>query len=323
MKIISLLPVLNEAWILPHALACLSAFSDVVIVNDQQSDDGSLEICRKFPKVVVLESNESQISTRARWRLLDAARGYEGHNLLWFTDADELVAPASVRRMVERRRDALVPGTIVECGYVHLRTSQTQYQRIGLVYGPQMKAVAFVDDRRMDYDRSRERSIHEPRVPLDGASGTVLADEVKVLHLQWLLPQRTQYRQAWYRCHEWMDGTRSAVAINEAYSHTLPDVPVRTQEVPAEWVEGVTFPDFSIDREPSWSERDVLRWFEERTPEFFEPLEIWHLPALEAAFRRHAGRRPRPDRSYRPPWTTRAMRIGWRALAAARQRLGG
>jgi hypothetical protein len=160
-------------------------------------------------------------------------------------------------------------------------------------------------------------------VPIDGASGVVLADDLRVLHLQWLLPLRTQFRQAWYRCHEWMDGTQTAAAINEAYAGTLPSVPVRTREMPAEWSEGLTFPDFSIDRDVSWSERDLLRWFDERTPEFFEPLEIWHLPSLEAAFRRHAGRRPRPDRSYRPPWPTRAMRLGRRALAAARQRLAG
>ncbi len=323
MKIISLLPVLNEAWVLPEVLACLSAFCDVIIVNDQQSDDGSPEICRRFPKVVVLEADESQISTRARWTLLDAARHYDGHNLLWFTDADELVAPASVQRMVERRREALVPGTVVECTYLHLRTDPAHYQRIGLAYGPQHKPIAFVDDRRMDYDRSRERSIHEPRVPLDGAAGTILADEIHVLHLQWLLPMRTQFRQAWYRCHEWMEGTQTAAAINARYLHTLPSAPVRTSGVPGAWTEGLTFPDFSIDRDVSWSERDVLRWFEERTPEFFEPLEIWHLPALEAAFRRHAGRRPRPDRSYRPSWPTRAMRLGRRAVAAARQRLAG
>ena len=93
MKIIGLVPVRNEAWILPHSLASLSAFCDVVIVSDQNSEDQSREICRRFPKVVLLESAESRISTQVRWQLFDAARGYDGCNLLWCTDADELVAP--------------------------------------------------------------------------------------------------------------------------------------------------------------------------------------------------------------------------------------
>ena len=48
MKIIALLPVRNEAWMLPHSLACLSAFCDVVLVSDQDSEDESREICRAF-----------------------------------------------------------------------------------------------------------------------------------------------------------------------------------------------------------------------------------------------------------------------------------
>ena len=321
MKIIALLPVLNEAWVLPASLACLSAFCDVIIVSDQHSDDASREICRTFPKVVLLESPESQISTRARWTLLDAARDYDGHNLLWYTDADELVSPASVLGAVERRRDALVPGTIVECSYIHLWTSTQRYRQDGWKYSPHAKAIALVDDRRMDYDRSRLTSIHEPRVPLDGASGTLLAEDVHVLHLQWLLPQRTQFRQAWYRCREWLDGGGTAAEINARYALTLPDPRIRTAEVPAAWLDGITLPDFSIDREPSWSDRDVLAWFDERTPEFFEPLEIWHIPSLDEAFRRHAGRRPRPDRSYLPSWPQRAHRFGRRVVSAVRRRL--
>src|SRR5262252_7039295 len=107
MKIIGLLPVKNEAWVLPHALASLTAFCDVVIVADQSSDDESREICRRFAKVVLIESSESRTCTRARWQLVDAARSYDGCNLLWSTDADELVSPPAARSFVDARRAEL------------------------------------------------------------------------------------------------------------------------------------------------------------------------------------------------------------------------
>src|SRR5260221_7948741 len=44
-KIIALLPIRNEAWVLEHALACLSGFCDVIIASDQQSTDDSRAIC--------------------------------------------------------------------------------------------------------------------------------------------------------------------------------------------------------------------------------------------------------------------------------------
>ena len=197
MKIIGLVPVRNEAWVLPHSLASLSGFCDVVIVSDQSSDDESRQICRTFPKVVLLESSECRISTQVRWQLLDAARDYDGCNLLWCTDADELIAPRAARDFFNARSGGLTPGTVVECTYLHLWHSAGRYREYDWRYGPHFKPLALVDDRRMDYDRSRPLSIHEPRVPLDGASGTLRAADVRVLHLQWLLAERTQMRQAW------------------------------------------------------------------------------------------------------------------------------
>jgi hypothetical protein len=96
---------------------------------------------------------------------------------------------------------------------------------------------------------------------------------------------------------------------------------VPTVGVPSEWVTDVTMPDLAIDREPSWQERDILAWFDDRTPEFFEPLEIWHIARLRAAFERRTGRRPRPDRSYVPSWPQRARTFGRRVVGAARRRL--
>jgi glycosyltransferase involved in cell wall biosynthesis len=319
-KIIGLVPVRNEAWVLPHSLASLSGFCDVVIVSDQNSDDESREICRRFPKVVLLESAECRISTQVRWQLFDAARQYDGCNLLWCTDADELVSPNAARDFFATRQDALKPATIIECLFVHLWHSSNCYREYHWGYAPHFKPLAFVDDRRMDYDRSRPSSIHEPRVPVESAGSVLRAGELHVLHLQWLLAGRTQMRQAWYRCREWLDG-KPAAAINEYYSTTLPDPRVRTAEMPAAWAEGLSFPDLAIDREPSWNERDILAWFDEHGPTFFEPLEIWHVPALREVFERRVGRRPRPDRSYRPSWPARARHFGRRVAAAARRRL--
>ena len=71
MKIIALLPVRNEAWVLEHSLSCLSAFCDVVIVSDQGSTDGSQDICRRFPKAVLLDGSKGddvdRLPIRARW----------------------------------------------------------------------------------------------------------------------------------------------------------------------------------------------------------------------------------------------------------------
>jgi len=321
MKVIALLPVKNEAWVLEHTLACLSGFCDVILINDQQSTDASRAIAQGFPKVVWIDSSESKICEQARWQLWDIARQYDGNNLLWCTDADELVSPPRMRQFLGEQHARLAGGAVIEAHYCHFWNSPSRY-RTGLgAYAPYWKAVAVVDDRRLDYDRSRALPLHEERVPMAANAVRARTEHAHVLHLQWLLPNRSQMRQAWYRCRELMQGERSASEINEFYSVTLPRWRVPTAPIPIEWLEGLTLPGTGVDLQPSWQQADILGWFDARGAEFFEPLEIWHLPLLRREFRRRTGRNPRSDRSHIAPLPTRAARFGRRVLAAVTRRV--
>lgn len=328
MKVIALLPVRNEAWVLPHSLECLSAFCDVILVCDQGSDDGSRAVYARFPKVVVIDLPArpsgaiDHLPQHSRWVLLDAARNYSGCNLLWNTDADELIAPPVMNRWRNDPATSFEPRTFFACGYYHLWNSPSTYRDDGSAYSPQLKVVAYVDDRELDFQRSSSVApLHEPRVPEVASHKRVEAGDLPVLHLQWLFAERNQMKQAWYRGIELLDGRTPAREINGRYACTLPAPRARTTAVPPAWVEGLTFPDFSIDREPSWHEREILAWFDKHGPEFFEPLEIWHVEPLRRVFVRRVGRAPRPDRSYRPPWHHRARREARRVAGVAWRRL--
>ena len=322
MKVIAHLTVKNEAWVIEHTLASLSGFCDVILVNDQQSTDGTRDIAARFPKAVWIESPESKVCEQARWQLWDVARDYDGTNLVWCTDADELVSPRLVRRFLDERRAELAGGTVIDTLYCHFWNSPERYRTgLGGAYAPHLKPVAIVDDRRANYDRSRALPLHEERVPIAAGARRLKAEHVPVMHLQWLLPNRSQMRQAWYRCREWIHGGRSAAAINEFYSITLPSLYVQTAPIPQAWLEGVTLPGTAGDAQPSWHEADILRWFDERGVAFFEPIEIWEVPRLRQEFRQRAGRSPRPDRSYLPPRIVRAQKLGRRVLSAAKRRV--
>jgi len=322
MKVIAMMPVRDEAWVLPHSLAALSGFCEVILVSDRGSTDGSLEIYQQFPKVVVLKAPLAFRIREQRWQLLDAARGYDGHNLLWGSDADEMLSPRLMKGFLERSACDLVPGAIVDCRYYHLWNSVGLYRDDLSYYRPNWKRIGFVDDRRADFDRSLAAPLHEPRIPVDDHVSAIRADDLALLHLQWVLPRRNQMRQAWYRCREYLDGGKTAVAINEYYATTSPVARVKTTPVPHDWVGDLTFPDLAkVDSEPSWHQADMMAWFDERGIEFFESLEIWHNPALAQEFRRRVGRNPRPDRSYLPAWPERARKLSARVVNAVRRRV--
>jgi glycosyltransferase involved in cell wall biosynthesis len=317
MKIIGLMPVRNEAFLLPHSLASLSGFCDVVIVSDQNSDDNSVEICRGFPKVIVLESSENQ-GDRARWRLLDASRNYDGHNLLWWSDADELLSPTLWNKSFDAAADELRTGTALECLFHNLWGSQRRYRNEPSFYHPNWMVMGVVDDRQADYDRSLSLSLHQPRVPVSPGADVIKRNDLPVLHLQWLFARRNQMRQAWYRCREWIENQKSAANINRFYSVTLPPRFVHTDPVPEHWIQDLTFPDLSADLETTWQEREIFEWFDRYGIDFFEPLEIWHVKKLQREFRRRLQRRPRADRSYKKSLGARAGRFGSRAFARAK-----
>jgi glycosyltransferase involved in cell wall biosynthesis len=326
MKVIALVPVRNEAWILPHALACFSGFCDHVIVSDQASTDGSRALCAEFPKVVLIDrapTTDRAMAASRRWQLLDAARGYAGHNLLFSIDADELISPAMVRAWLQLSSTRLEPRTFFRCGYYQLWNAAATYRDDDSPYQPQLKLMAFVDDRRVDFERLPAAALlHEPRVPEVENALTSEEPELPVLHLQWLLPEYNQVKQAWYRCRELVDGRQTAAELNEFYAITLPSPQAHTAPVPQAWLEGITFPDFAaVDRQPAWHAVEILRWFDRFGIEFFEPLEIWHIAALRQEFQRRVGREPHPDRSYVARWHHRAHRVARRAAGAAWRRM--
>src|SRR3954469_8397153 len=319
MKIIAMMPVRNEAWVIEHSLASLSRFCDVILVCDHHSDDSTVDICRRFAKVVVIAAAPGSRIREQRWQLLDAARNYAGHNLLWATDADELLSPGLMLRFLETRGAELTPGRVVECLDYTLWNTPLAYREYSR-YQPFWKAVGFVDDRLADFDRSEATPLHEPRTPASDTAAVVRADNVPLLHLQFIIPGRNQLKQAWYRCRELLDG-RNAAAINEFYSVTFHSGRVVTSPTRPEWTADLTFPAAGADLAPSWHQREILAWFDEHGIERFEPLEIWHVPVLLQEFRRRTGRRPRSDRSYLPAWPIRARQFGRRLVGAARRRL--
>jgi hypothetical protein len=325
-KVIALLPVRNEAWVLPHSLAALSAFCDIVIVSDQESTDGSRDICSQFPKAVLIDrapSTDRAMAASRRWQLLDAARDYEGHNLLFSIDADEFIAAPMVRAWLTNASTRLAAGTFFRCGYYQLWNSSSTYRDDQSAYKPQLKLMAFVDDRRVDFTRSpSEAQLHEPRVPEGPGAQVADAAGVPVLHLQWLRPQYNQIKQAWYRCRELLDGRQTAVELNAFYAITLPAPDAKTSPVPRAWLDGLTFPDFAaVDRQPAWHMAEILEWFDVHGIEFFEPLEIWHVDPLAREFHSRTGRKPRPDRSYLPAWHEHAQRTARRYAGAAWRRV--
>ena len=73
------------------------------------------------------------------------------------------------------------------------------------VWQKNIKSFAFVDDRKINYPRLIVVNDHTSRVPeFKDTQGIKI--KTPLLHFQFIAWQRTQWKQAWYRCSELIKG---------------------------------------------------------------------------------------------------------------------
>lgn len=91
--LVVLTPVRNEAWILQTFLEATSLWADHIIIADQMSTDGSREIAKRFPKVRLIDNNNSVMHMAATRRMLfDEANQINGDKIIFALDADEFLS---------------------------------------------------------------------------------------------------------------------------------------------------------------------------------------------------------------------------------------
>lgn len=91
--LIVMTPVRNEAWVLRAFLEATSRWADYIIIADQMSTDGSREIAKAYPKVILIDNKNPEMHMAATRRLLfEEAKKIEGEKILFALDADEFLS---------------------------------------------------------------------------------------------------------------------------------------------------------------------------------------------------------------------------------------
>lgn len=288
MKIITLVPVKNEAWILPYSLKNFSSFSDYVIVADQNSTDETLAICETFEKVRVIKNPYIAHTNQIRWLLLDEARKIEGNNLIIYLDADELLSPCAINDIMKRYRYKSVA-----CGFsaqwIQLVNSYDEY-RIDGVWKNSNKQFAFIDDREIDYDRRVVTNDHSNRIP---PITEIITMASPILHLQYLARKRSEIKQVFYMCAELLQGI-SPRRINNRYSVARLSSTIKIAHAHTSWYSGITLPPFEIfESEDTIKKNQIYELLRTRGVLFFEPLDIWREADIRKFFLEKTGRIPR------------------------------
>jgi glycosyltransferase involved in cell wall biosynthesis len=202
-KIIILTPVKNESWILDRFLQVCSRFADHIIIADQSSTDGSLDIYSNYSKVTLIENTEAEFNEANRQLLLlkTAREKFGIGNILLAIDADEILAADAMHSGDWNRMLFAKPGTILffEKPTFYKSTSNViRYDGGGWPLG-------YVDDGAAHVPSQ----IHSTRIPTPKNSEKLYLHAIKFLHYALIRLDAQASKQRMYSMLENIRETRS------------------------------------------------------------------------------------------------------------------
>jgi hypothetical protein len=316
MKVVALLPVKNEDWILPAYLSSIVPVVDEIVAVDDGSSDATRQLIEAAGGHVVAARPGGDWETHwgaIREDMLRLGRARGGTHFVCL-DADEaLTRPA--RDHLRQELKGLAPGEKLAMQWLALWKDSHVYRDDDSVWSNNVKEFAFADADDYTFEGQWPHRIGRTPGPNNPDLWKCLPlARAAVMHFQFVPWTRFQVKQAWYRCAELIRAPNSAYEINRVYAHSMDDGRTRTSRVPDEWVAGIDIPEGIADLSPTWHWAEMLGWFDEHGIEFFEPLQIWHVPKLHDLFVKRVGRDPQPVAS---------LGLGQRVRRAVAARVGG
>lgn len=270
-KLICLTPVLNEAWILDRFLKCASLWADHIIIADQGSTDGSVEIAKQYDKVIFIDNksdgdfNEMQMRTP----LFEAAKKIDGPKIYIGLDADEILTPNFDSPEWDTIRNAK-PGTVLSFP-IHNLLPDGRYWTLGDIY------CGYVDDGT-PYSTGL---VHSPRMILPPNHDILLCHDISLLHYKYMDTNRMKDRNRWYQCFELINNENAPIGIFRRYHH-LETIPLNQYKTwPNWWIDGYKQYKLEItsvlhNSEQRWNLK-ILEYFNKYGASHFRHLNIWDI----------------------------------------------
>lgn len=284
-KMICITPVKNESWILEKFLKLTSLWADHIIIADQQSTDNSIEIASKFEKVIIVKNENSYNEFERTKILLDAARKIEGKKIIFALDADEIFTANFHDSPEWLTIQELKEGTVILFDRININAEQDKY------FGKLKMVFGLVDDGVSTIENTSQLIIHNIRLPWPKNADYYYFKEIKVIHLDYVIPERTISKLIWYQCFERVKFNHSDSYLLKKYKTFDTIDEFILFDTKQEWFEFYKKNDIditSIKNTLLWWNDEVLEMIDQHGIEKFRNLDIcrinWKILAREKGY---------------------------------------
>jgi glycosyltransferase involved in cell wall biosynthesis len=277
-RIVGLIPARNEENNIGFALRALAKFTDAIVFLDDCSTDKTVQVVKGLSQ----ECRVEKIIEKASWyrdepgdrnRLLAAGRALGGTHFV-VVDADEAFTANCLDGSVLRKRIlSLKPREQLALRWIHLWRSVDQYRVDAPVWSDRYKRCIFCDDGSSEY---QSRFIHTSRVPrMKGKCSKLHADDIGLLHFQFVNWPNLELKQRWYRWLERVrDPEKTVEEINRKYATSVDESGLLLADTPQSWFDGYPFFDKAIfDLPDNWRLVQMRDWEKEFGEGYFEGLK--------------------------------------------------
>lgn len=239
MKLIGIMPVRNEDWVLGLSLRAMLMWVDEVIVLNHASTDKTeqilAEVSAETDRVYVVEEREPVWrEMEHRQKLLTAAR-QRGATHISILDADEVLIGErlpQIRTWIE----GIGPGKLVKGPMRHCHRGIEKYRADDSVWcmGGYIVSIAFADSPGLCW-QTMDGYDHHHREPFGARLGGTI-NVPAVMHLQFANWRRLTAKHALYKVTERIRWPQKPVSeIDRMYSMALDERNIGTQRIPPSW----------------------------------------------------------------------------------------
>ena len=283
-KLVCITPIKNESWILEKFLTVTSLWADHIILADQGSTDDSVKIAERFDKVIVV-NNELPYNEFERTKiLLSEARAIEGDKIIFALDADEIFTANYADSPEWLTLQKLKKGDVILMDRVNINAEHDTY------FGKLKMMFGLVDDGISTIEATSQAIIHNIRLPWPANSNSYHFKEIKVIHFDYVIQERTLSKLIWYQCFEKMKFNHDDRYLLRKY-RTFKTIEEYLSSVPTfqpkpEWFEGYKQKkiDLTSLKTPFlWWNNDVIKMMEEHGIRKFIYLDIHRIDWVKTA----------------------------------------
>ena len=279
MRLVGIMPVRNEAWVLRASLRVALEWCDAVVVLIHESTDESEEIAiglgvEHYPRVVVIGADGDWREMEHRQGLLESARALDASHIAMI-DADEILT-GNLWRLTKELAETLPPHVMLELPGYNLRGSLSRFHCTG-IWANRWFATCFQNLPELNW--SGDRFHH--RAPMGAQWRTfrpIQQGEGGVLHLWGASERRLVAKHALYKITERLRWpAKDSETINQQYNLAIREPefqPWRYAAVPPGWLPSDMAALIDVDAEP-WQEAECRRLVAQHGASAFRGLDLF------------------------------------------------